>query len=540
MRKIQLFMLLAVGLMSLSLSAKNIPLWWNVSPSDASTVEKLSVLKIDNGSYSDTFRAEEGVSLLINGAPVSYTVSYESNYGYPDDTIVITLINPIAEDGQYTINVPAGFFSYMYYGETPSVSTEFEWAVYVKNNNDSSGYSIPAGFSVSPANGSQVKDISSITISDSFMEYESFSVKKESFDILINGDMVPVYATAADSYITMDLSEPLTNPGNYSIEIPAGVFTYEDFYWNTYENAVFKWEVTIGDDSDEPDINQPEQPEMPENNVIPSNFRVDPEDGDTVAELNVITIEATRWNEIETVDDAMLFIDGVKVEYTAATAGEDSEFLIITLATPIKKDGEYTIFIPKGFFNYYGGLSSSDFKWTVKVDSSYNPEKPDPEQPEEPTTGETYIPEGFNVSPAPDSEVDSISMITITTDYSDLYLPNALTSIKVNGHPTDVTATASWDTMTISLTEEISEPGDYVIVIPAGSFRWADTVYEDSETFIFTLHVKDRGTVGVKEISFDDEAIEIYTVNGTRVKEMQPKQVYIVKVADKVFRVLNP
>ena len=72
------------------------------------------------------------------------------------------------------------------------------------------------------------------------MEYESFSVKKESFDIIINGNIVPVYATAADSYITMDLSEPLTNPGNYSIEIPTGVFTYEDFYWNTYENAVFK------------------------------------------------------------------------------------------------------------------------------------------------------------------------------------------------------------------------------------------------------------------------------------------------------------
>ena len=70
-------MLIVVALMSLSLSAKNIPLWWNVSPSDASTVEKLSVLKIDNGSYSDTFRAEEGVSLLINGSPVSYTVSYE-------------------------------------------------------------------------------------------------------------------------------------------------------------------------------------------------------------------------------------------------------------------------------------------------------------------------------------------------------------------------------------------------------------------------------------------------------------------------------
>ncbi|MDE7096109.1 MAG: hypothetical protein K2O47_01285 [Muribaculaceae bacterium] len=432
----------------------------------------------------------------------------------------------------------------MYYGETLSTSAEFEWTVTVKNdnggNNDSFEISIPSGFSVSPANGSKVSSISSITISDSFMEYESFAAKKDSFDISINGNKVSVGATTTDTSITLTLSEPLKTPEQYNIEVPAGVFTYEDFYWNTYENVIFRWVVTIGDNSDEPEPDKPTDPEMPENNVIPSNFSVDPEDGETVAELSVITIEATRWNEIETVDGTLLYINGVNVEYTAKTAGEDSEFLIITLTTPIKEDGEYTIFVPKGFFNYYGDLTSSAFKWTVFVDSSYDPEDPDPEQPEDPTIGETYIPAGFHVSPEPDSEVDAIDSITITTDYSDIYLPNELTSIKVNGIPTAVTATANWDTMTITLTEEITEPGYYTIVIPAGSFRWADTVYEDSETFTFTLHVKGNGTVSVKDIALDDDATEVYTINGIRVKEIKPRQVYIVKARDHVFRIMTP
>ncbi|MDE6841891.1 MAG: hypothetical protein K2J24_00010, partial [Muribaculaceae bacterium] len=83
MKKLYLILLATGLLMGVSGQAKSIPVWWNVNPSDGSTVEELGVIKIDNGTYSDTFRAEEGVDLLINGNATPYTVSYESNNGYP-------------------------------------------------------------------------------------------------------------------------------------------------------------------------------------------------------------------------------------------------------------------------------------------------------------------------------------------------------------------------------------------------------------------------------------------------------------------------
>lgn len=657
MKKLNLF-LLAVGiLLGVSGQAKSIPVWWNVNPSDGSTVEELGVIKIDNGTYSDTFRAEEGVDLLINGNATPYTVSYESNNGYPDDTIVITLATPITTNGRYNINVPAGFFTYLYYGEDLSVSEMFEWDVTVKNSEDgdedaeSFETSIPAGFNVNPADGETVKAVTALTISDGRMEYESFSAKSDSFKIIVNGKGVEVNATTTDSSITLTLQEPLTETGVYNIEVPAGVFTYENMYWDVYENSEFKWvvnikETTSGDDN-------PSAPEEPENTTIPSGFKVTPPDGANVENLSVITIsnsilgdlayvegsklyingksvgfvasiidddetleitldtlidqegeysiflpkgfftyygdlvssdfkwvisigetgsddpveetpdaviptnfevtpangskvdkiaelviESTRLGEIGLVEDSPLYINGNNVKYTATVTGDDDEILTLTLADTIMLPGEYEINLPAGFFTFYGDtFQSGEFKWTVWISEDSSPVDPNPGKPDEPISGETYIPTGFHVSPEPDSEVDKLNKIIVTTDYSDISVTNELNYILINDTPVAVSATANWDTMVITLDEEITATGEYTIVIPAGSFRWADTVYEDSEIFVFTIKVNGK-SVGVDEINTEDD-IEVYDVNGMRVDNLRSNHLYIIRKGEKVYKVIN-
>lgn len=243
MKKFKLLLFLVAIMLSFSASAKNIPLWWNVSPSDGSTVEELNVLKIDNGSYSDTFRVEEGASLYINGESVAYTVSYETNYGYTDDTIVITLVEPITSAGEYSIDVPAGFFTYMYYGETLSTSKEFEWSVSVKGdaNGDSEEFetSIPSGFSVSPADGATVASLSSLKIADAEDgdyyvtavyeqgESEPSNIVYVTFGPLPTPAVTDLSAKVENNVLTLTWSAP-EGAGTHAVSALLGYYVYRD------------------------------------------------------------------------------------------------------------------------------------------------------------------------------------------------------------------------------------------------------------------------------------------------------------------------
>ena len=130
-----------------------------------------------------------------------------------------------------------------------------------------------------------------------------------------------------------------------------------------------------------------------------------------------------------------------------------------------------------------------------------------------------------------------MNRIIVTTDYSDISITNELNYILINDTPVAVSATANWDTMVITLDEEITVTGEYTIVIPAGSFRWADTVYEDSEIFVFTIKVNGK-SVGVDEINTEDD-IEVYDVNGMRVDNLRSNHLYIIRKGEKVYKVIN-
>lgn len=359
-----LLMAMAMFMTAICTYAKSIPTWWSVSPADGSTVKELSVIKIDNGSYSDTFRAEEGSVLYIDGSATAYTVSYETRFGYPDDTIVMTLANPMTSDGEHIIYVPAGFFTYMYYGEDLRTSEMFEWTVKVENGGGEVipdfKTNIPNGFKVSPKDGETVTSIKDLTISDAFYEYESFKASSSEVNVKINGNEMAATTSATDTSVTFTLAEEITEPGTYNIEVPEGAFTCEDFFWDTVRSETFRWSVTV--EAGE----EPEDPQEPEATTIPAGFKVTPEDGTNVEELSVITVTNSVLGEMEFVEGSVLYINGSPAGFTASVDYFE-ETLTLTLAEAITEEGAYSIFLPKGFFTYYGDLTSEDFKWTVNV-----------------------------------------------------------------------------------------------------------------------------------------------------------------------------
>lgn len=223
--------------------------------------------------------------------------------------------------------------------------------------------------------------------------------------------------------------------------------------------------------------------------VIPSGFTVtEPVPGSTVKQISVISFKSTSYTYLTLNPSIKIQINGEDVASVAEISGSAKSIVTYTLSTPVTEAGEYEIVIPQGAvsYSYFGDSNASGkFKFSVEVvDDSYTPTQ-------------TTIPSGFTVSPAPDSEVESISELTINTTYMDMAAP-ATGKIKVDGNEVDVKLEVSGtfkDVLKITPVEAITAGGEHTVLIPAGLFTYDTyTVYDiKSELFFFTLTVEGAG-----------------------------------------------
>lgn len=224
--------------------------------------------------------------------------------------------------------------------------------------------------------------------------------------------------------------------------------------------------------------------------VIPSGFSVtEPVPGSTVKQISVISFKSTSYTYLTLNQNVKVQINGQDVNATSELSGSAKSIVTYTLATPVTDPGEYEIVIPQGAvsYTYFGDSNQSgQFKFSVEViDDSYTPT-------------ETTIPSGFTVTPAPDSEVESISEITINTNYMDMVAP-ATGKIKIDGNEMDVNieVTGTWnDAIKLTLTEAVTTGGEHTVLIPAGFFKYNTFTSSniESDLFFFTLKVPGAGS----------------------------------------------
>lgn len=200
--------------------------------------------------------------------------------------------------------------------------------------------------------------------------------------------------------------------------------------------------------------------------VIPSGFTVtEPVPGSVVKEISKVSFKSSTYQYFTLDQNVKIQINGVDVESTSVLSGSAKSIVTYTLASPITEAGEYEIVIPQGAVSYtrFGDTNKSgQFKFSVTIaDDTYVPT-------------ETTIPSGFKVSPAADSEVESIAELKITTDYMNI-VAGSESNIKIDGENVKVTAAVSGtysDVLTLTLDTPVTAKGTHPILIPSGFFTY--------------------------------------------------------------------
>ncbi len=131
------------------------------------------------------------------------------------------------------------------------------------------------------------------------------------------------------------------------------------------------------------------------------------------------------------------------------------------------------------------------------------------------------------VSPTPDSYVDELSVITITTTESVAILDNSKDVVLLNAEGDTVAVGAvdydweAWDVLYVTLTPTITEEGTYTLLIPEGLFGNLDeTMYNPELSYTFNVG-EEPSTTGISDAVAADgnETVKVYTVSGVLVAE---------------------
>lgn len=247
----------------------------SVSPENGATVTELTQISF---TYKDNFGSTTLESISVDQSK-NFTidgVTYaRGSYTYSQSgfTTTITLNEPITSEGLHEIDIPKGFFmlggdyvEQMGYGKT--AIGQIKWYVIVEPEEGGGDgpdqpdpdqpdpdqpsvpeTSIPSYFTVSPADGATLKELSEITVNyittstrDEFYGYATiynFTINGEAYSGKTGGNCKGKLTPDQFGYV-ITLNEPITTPGVYTIIFPKGYFEYDDM-----ELDGLTWSVTV-------------------------------------------------------------------------------------------------------------------------------------------------------------------------------------------------------------------------------------------------------------------------------------------------------
>ena len=493
-------------------------------PIEGSIVNELSTIKCTSDPEKDestswvAYNAGKGEAyevwaLQINGTDTTKVQQAAVSIGDNNDGFVITFSPAITTPGEYTICIGDSVYSLGtgYEAEPKDAKVYISYTVIAAPTAEIS-------VTPDPADESTLETLSVIRLTAE----ESIHVNTTPVSVYNRADRKSYTATLAadetdDHVAVITLDTELTadeNAGDYTIDIPSGVFGDQTWYDNDFmtgrTNEAISLFYTVGEAEAE------------------SVITTDPEAGSTVTSLQKIVI--TLGDGSEDYSAASGKVTLTAPDGTTLFSGDPSAIwpegdwdpiyqYEIDLATAATDPGVYTLTIPEGYFvnSNYDAVPATTITWTIEGDAP-----------------ETSI---ITTDPKAGSTVSSLQKIVITLgdgseDYSEasgkvtLTAPDGTTLF--SGDPSAIWPEGDWDPIyqyEIDLATAATAPGVYTMTIPEGYF--VDSNYDAVPATTITWTV--GAATGINGITVtgatDDKA---YTITGVRVDAQKAKGVVII------------
>ena len=334
----------------------------SITPEDQSEVESFT-------SATITFEEDVTYNELIEVTIAQRNGLYYQKATVSVDGATVTVSAPeeITEAGTYAISVPAGAFSTTD-GRTNEAFTTMFTITEPAGPADTFVYT-----SVVPADGSEVAELSSITVT--YPQWVCDYINETPFNVVDAESNVVTTAslTYNDNWedVVIVLEEPITAEGTYTITVPAGyIYSNEGYDPSAADKGVSNGAIYNPEFTLTYTVKAASEP------INTFDYKsVDPANESVVKELGDITITfpANVANEVtDTPINVINSEDGSTV--TTATLGfplgEGYDKVVLKLAEAVKTNGTYTITVPEGYiYDYDEAICNPEFTLTYTVDT---------------------------------------------------------------------------------------------------------------------------------------------------------------------------
>ena len=334
----------------------------SITPADQSEVESFTSATI---TFEEDVTYDELIEVTI--AQRNGLYYQKATVSVDGATVTVSAPEEITEAGTYAISVPAGAFSTTD-GRTNEAFTTMFTITEPAGPADTFVYT-----SVVPADGSEVAELSSITVT--YPQWVCDYINETPFNVVDAESNVVTTAslTYNDNWedVVIVLEEPITAEGTYTITVPAGYIYSNEGYdpsaadKGVSNGAIYNPEFTL--------TYTVKAASEPINTFVYTS--VDPANESVVKELGDITITFPNWVTNEVNDTPINVInseDGSTV--TTATLGfplgEGYDKVVLRLTAAVKENGTYTITVPEGYiYDYDEAICNPEFTLTYTVDT---------------------------------------------------------------------------------------------------------------------------------------------------------------------------
>lgn len=333
----------------------------SITPEDQSEVESFT-------SATITFEEDVTYNQLMEVTIAQRNGLYyqKANVSVDGATVTVSAPEEITEVGTYAISVPAGAFSTTD-GRTNEAFTTMFTITEPAGPADTFVYT-----SVVPADGSEVAELSSITVTYplwvcDYINETPFNVVDAESNVVTTASL-----TYNDNWedVVIVLEEPITAEGTYTITVPAGyIYSNEGYDPSAADKGVSNGAIYNPEFTLTYTVKAASEP------INTFDYKsVDPANESVVKELGNITITFPNWVTNEVNDTPINVInseDGSTV--TTATLGyplgEGYDKVVLKLAEAVKTNGTYTITVPEGYiYDYDDAICNPEFTLTYTVD----------------------------------------------------------------------------------------------------------------------------------------------------------------------------
>lgn len=436
---------------------------FTVEPASESTLEKIDVITFSydggiNVSYLGGKIEIWGNRQLVKEIAMNELKRPEGYNG--TDKICIVLNEPITAEGNYTVNIPGGFFTL---GEENKSFISKTTTVY---------YTIgePRGeLTVTPASESTVEKIEKITFTYEGGINTNYNGNDDKITIYNKSTRTEAASFSRDDVkfnfddcnnVWVELAEPITEPGIFEVTIPAEFFALGENGDYVNDQMIIYYEIKSGTSSAEVTVTPASESTLEQLDKITFTYQ-----GGINVSYNGgnITVQK-RENPTTYTDIASFAADEVKFDFA------DWNNMWIDFAEPITEPGIYEVTVPAGFFTLGENGNATNEAMVIYYEIKST------------TPAAELV-----VTPASESTLEQIDKITFTYEpgINVSYNGDQKITIYKRGDRTkeEVTSFAYDDVqfdfddasnMWIDFAEPITESGNYEVVVPEGFFNLGD------------------------------------------------------------------